>query len=93
MFIQTYIGHGGRVTNKTPPIMKISGAPDKIGEGVQTVRNAAGQQAKQVPQILFFILPDRNSFMYERFKKNNECRFAMMSQSKYGDPTPKSLTN
>ncbi|KAM0178275.1 hypothetical protein ACHAPF_003640 [Botrytis cinerea] len=80
VFIQTYIGHGGRVTNKTPPIMKISGAPDKIAEGVQTVRNAAGQQAKQIPQILFFILPDRNSFMYERFKKNNECRFAMMSQ-------------
>ncbi|KAI9643731.1 Protein argonaute [Ciborinia camelliae] len=82
VFIQTYIGHGGKITNKNPPIVDVSGTPDKIAEGVQMARNQAGQQMKQIPQIMFFILPGRDSFMYERFKKNNECRFGMMSQSK-----------
>ena len=33
-----------------------------------------------MPQILLYVLPGRDSFMYERLKKNNECRFAMVSQ-------------
>jgi hypothetical protein len=32
---------------------------------------------------MFFVLPGRDSFMYERLKKNMECRFAMVSQSKF----------
>lgn len=32
------------------------------------------------PQIVLFILPGRDSFMYERLKKNMECRFAGISQ-------------
>ncbi|KAF7876311.1 hypothetical protein EAF04_001406 [Stromatinia cepivora] len=80
VFIQTYIGHGGKVTNKTPPIVQCSPEVDKVAVGVQEARKAAGQQSNQTPQILFFIMPDRNSFLYERLKKNNECRFGMMSQ-------------
>lgn len=36
--------------------------------------------AKSNPQIIFYVLPGRDSFMYERLKKNMECRFAMVSQ-------------
>jgi len=36
--------------------------------------------AQSVPQIMLFILPGRDSFMYERLKKNMECRYAMVSQ-------------
>ncbi|PQE04484.1 piwi domain-containing protein [Rutstroemia sp. NJR-2017a BVV2] len=80
VFIQTYIGHGGRVTNKTPPIVACSGAPNQIAQDVAAARSRAGQAANAQPQILFFILPGRDSFMYERFKKNMECRFGMVSQ-------------
>lgn len=83
VFIQTYIGHGGKVTNKNPPILHCPADVSRIAEGVQEARMAAGQQVKQTPQILFFVLPGRDSFLYERLKKNNECRFAMMSQSKW----------
>jgi hypothetical protein len=36
--------------------------------------------AQMLPQILLYVLPGRDSFMYERLKKNMECRFAMVSQ-------------
>jgi eukaryotic translation initiation factor 2C len=32
------------------------------------------------PQILLFVLPDRNSFEYERAKKSNEIRYGTFSQ-------------
>ncbi|KAM3081262.1 Protein argonaute [Clarireedia jacksonii] len=80
VFIQTYIGHGGKVLNKTPPIIQCPGGAAQIADGVAAARSQAGQQAKAQPQIIFFILPGRDSFMYERFKKNMECRFGMVSQ-------------
>ncbi|ESZ91253.1 hypothetical protein SBOR_8346 [Sclerotinia borealis F-4128] len=80
VFIQTYIGHGGKVQNKNPPIVPCANKVEMIADGVQYARTQAGQQTKQTPQILFFILGGRDSFIYERFKKNNECRFGMVSQ-------------
>ncbi|KAG4026171.1 hypothetical protein MFRU_044g00410 [Monilinia fructicola] len=80
VFIQTYMGHGGKVTNKNPPIVKVSGHVAEIAAGVHAARQQAGMQSNKTPQIMFFILPGRDSFQYERFKKNNECRFGMVSQ-------------
>ena len=81
VFIQTYIGHGGRVQNRNP-VVHIHSKGQDLGEAVAAARTATGNQAKLLPQILFFVLPGRDSFMYERLKKNMECRFAMVSQSK-----------
>ncbi|QSZ31114.1 hypothetical protein DSL72_000677 [Monilinia vaccinii-corymbosi] len=82
LFVQTYIGHGGRVMNKTPPIIQVSGIVDHVAAGVHAARQQTGRHHNQTPQIIFFILPGRDSFQYERFKKNSECRFGMVSQSK-----------
>ena len=53
-----------------------------MADAVVATRTAAGNQSQALPQILMFVLPGRDSFMYERLKKNMECRFAMFSQSK-----------
>lgn len=81
VFIQTYIAHGGKVENRNPVIYN---APknEHIPDTVANARNAAGNQANLLPQILFYVLGGRDSFQYERLKKNTECRFAMVSQCK-----------
>ncbi|KUJ10732.1 eukaryotic translation initiation factor-like protein 2C 2 [Mollisia scopiformis] len=79
VFIQTYIGHGGKVQNKTPFIYRHAKTED-LSAMVPNFRTATGNQVKAMPQILFYVMPGRDSWMYERLKRNNECRFAMVSQ-------------
>lgn len=80
LFIQTYIGHGGTIENKNPVIIMGTRNQNEADLVVAT-RKAAGDVARLAPQILFFVLPGRDSFMYERLKRNNECRFSLVSQS------------
>jgi eukaryotic translation initiation factor 2C len=56
------------------------GAQDLLPNGVEATRMKAGNQSQAEPQILLFVLPGRDSQMYERLKRNTECRFAMVSQ-------------
>ncbi|KAH7370050.1 Piwi domain-containing protein [Rhexocercosporidium sp. MPI-PUGE-AT-0058] len=79
VFISTYVGHGGKIANKNPLIYKQTQNED-LPTLVNNARRAVGDQVKAMPQILFYVLPGRDSFMYERLKKNSECRFALMSQ-------------
>ncbi|KAI1004889.1 hypothetical protein K3495_g3326 [Podosphaera aphanis] len=79
VFVQTYIGHGGKIENRSPVIYRHS-RNEPLPEAVAKVRNLAGNQAKLIPQILLYIMPSRDSFQYERLKKNNEIRFSMVSQ-------------
>jgi len=81
VFVQTYVGHGGKVENRNPAVY-IQQRNEDIPACIVNARNAAGNQASAMPQILFYVLPGRDSFMYERIKKNTECRFAMVSQCK-----------
>lgn len=78
-FISTYIGHGGRVENKNPPIWSQPNGMD-LGESVAVGRQAIGNACRGMPEIILFVLPGRDSFMYERLKKGMECRFGMVSQ-------------
>ncbi|KAH6682517.1 Piwi domain-containing protein [Halenospora varia] len=79
VFIQTYIGHGGKVTNKNPAIY-FQGRNQDLADTAMSARLAAGNQSKSMPQIILYVLPGRDSFTYERLKKNMECRFALVSQ-------------
>lgn len=81
VFVSTYVGHGGKIANKNPHVYRQLPQED-IPTMIQNARKAIGDQAKAAPQIIFYILPGRDSFMYERVKKNNECRWALMSQCK-----------
>lgn len=81
VFIQTYAGHGGVIKERQP--MLLEGPPDlDLAQVIDGGRNQIGNKFNALPQIIFFVLPGRDSWMYERLKKNMECRFAMVSQCK-----------
>lgn len=82
VFIQTYTGHGGKIQNRNPIIYRQAKTED-MAATVANFRTATGNQARALPQILFYILPGKDSWVYERLKRNNECRFGMVSQCKF----------
>ncbi|KXT16422.1 hypothetical protein AC579_5117 [Pseudocercospora musae] len=77
-FVQGYIGHGGKVENKQPAMSLAMG--EDVGSWVTAAWNAAGNQSQSRPQILFFILPDKDSQVYGRIKRSCECRYGVVSQ-------------
>lgn len=76
-FAMAYRGHGGTVANSPPNLMKL---PDDPGQAVETLHNSTGNMFKQRPQLLIFIVQDKNSFHYLRIKKSCDCRFGVVSQ-------------
>ncbi|KAK4549069.1 hypothetical protein LTR36_007525 [Oleoguttula mirabilis] len=77
-FVKVYGLHGGRVENKQPAFVLASG--DDVGSWVTTAWNAAGNQTQSRPQMLVFILPDKDSVTYGRIKRSAECRYGVVSQ-------------
>jgi len=79
-FITAYKGHGGNVQNHNPVIIQAS----EIVKGVEDTYLGAGNAAKMRPQMLVFILPDKNADSYWRIKKSADCRYGIMSQCMQG---------
>jgi eukaryotic translation initiation factor 2C len=77
-FVKIYKGHGGKVENTQPAFYLASS--DDVGSWVTATWNAAGNQAQARPQILVFILPDKDSVTYGRIKRSAECRYGVVSQ-------------
>lgn len=77
-FVKIYQGHGGRVENKTPAMSLATG--EDVGAWVTDTWNKAGNQANLRPQILVFILPDKDATTYGRIKRSAECRYGVVSQ-------------
>ncbi|KAK5126303.1 hypothetical protein LTR85_010539 [Meristemomyces frigidus] len=77
-FVKVYGLHGGRVENKQPAFCLASG--DDVGSWVTTAWNSAGNQTQARPQMLVFILPDKDSQTYGRIKRSAECRYGVVSQ-------------
>lgn len=77
-FVKGYIGLGGKVENKTPPMVLAAG--DDAGVWVTDTWNKAGTAANSRPQMLMFILPDKDSVTYGRIKRSAECRYGVVSQ-------------
>jgi len=76
-FISLYRGHGGKVDNPDPPI--VGGYADDA-EAINATFTAAGNQVKIRPQMLLVILTNRSADVYNRVKRNCDCRFGVMSQ-------------
>lgn len=76
-FIKTYIGHGGKVDNRSPALIQL---PADAGKGVELAFNQATAAFGKRPQILVFVLADKNGFHYFRVKKSCDCRFGVVSQ-------------
>ncbi|KAH9826384.1 putative argonaute family protein [Teratosphaeria destructans] len=77
-FIKIYKMHGGRVENTQPAFSLAQG--DDVGQWVTAAWNSAGNQSQARPQILVFILPDKDSQTYGRIKRSAECRYGVVSQ-------------
>lgn len=76
-FVKQYRGHGGRVVNGPPLIMQLK---NDAGQAVQELHQGTGTKFQKRPELLIFLLQDRNSFHYERIKKSCDCRYGVMSQ-------------
>lgn len=74
-----YHSMGGRVSKRPPFIMPLN---DDAAEGVQELYKGtqAYYKSKASPQLLVFLVKDRNSFHYLRIKKSCDCRFGVVSQ-------------
>ena len=77
-FVQIAISHGMKIENKNPAMSLGSG--DDVGAMVTACWNAAGNQAQMRPQILVFVLPDKDSATYSRIKRSGECRYGVVTQ-------------
>lgn len=76
-FIKQYRGHGGSVANGKPHMMPL---PNDPGNAVNDLYQATGNAFKQKPQLLIFLVQNRNSQHYLRIKKSCDCRFGIVSQ-------------
>ena len=78
VFVQTYQGHGGRIEAK--PMILTSPKGKQHHELVEEIYNQTGRANKATPQIIFYILKDRTAWIYDRMKKNSDCRWACLTQ-------------
>ena len=76
-FARAYRQHGGRVAKDPPFIMPL---PADTGAAVSELHQATGNKFKRRPQLLIFLVQDKNSFNYLRIKKSCDCRFGVVSQ-------------
>jgi eukaryotic translation initiation factor 2C len=77
-FIRLYKSHGGVVTKTNPTVV-----PGQICEGGEFIAKAyktTGNEGQADPEIMFFIVPDKNTDTYTRIKKSCDCRFGVASQ-------------
>ncbi|KAJ5887940.1 hypothetical protein N7495_007981 [Penicillium taxi] len=76
MFTQIYKGHGGTIQDR-PLIMELK---DDVGAAVRILHDSLGKANKADPQLMIFIVPTKDMFVYHRIKKNCDCRFGVPSQ-------------
>ena len=76
-FVKVYCGHGGRVANKSPPVIK---GPADSAQAVEAIWNTVGNVCGKRPTFLLFVLADKDPFAYLRIKKSADCRFGVASQ-------------
>ncbi|KAL9030315.1 MAG: hypothetical protein Q9196_001543 [Gyalolechia fulgens] len=86
-FIQAYKAHGGMVMNEEPLIHP--GHAD-VAKAVELLFYAVGNKHQIRPQMLLFILPNKNVDVYLRIKKSCDCRWGVQSQCVQGAQAIKS---
>ncbi|GAB7357459.1 hypothetical protein MBLNU459_g0002t1 [Dothideomycetes sp. NU459] len=77
-FVKIYTAHGGNVVTKQPHMMLSTGTD--AGKCCEELWVATGNKFQARPQILVFILADKDATFYGRIKRSAECRYGVMSQ-------------
>ncbi|KAK5065213.1 hypothetical protein LTR84_001050 [Exophiala bonariae] len=76
-FARAYRGHSGKVAAK-PPFMKM--LPSDAGAAVEQLFTETGNNFRMRPQLLVFLVQDKQAFHYLRIKKSCDCRYGVVSQ-------------
>ncbi|OAP56736.1 hypothetical protein AYL99_08848 [Fonsecaea erecta] len=76
-FARAYRNHGGQVANAAPFVTTLN---QDVGAAVAFLHQSTGNKFQHRPQLLIFLVSDRNSFHYLRIKKSCDCRFGVVSQ-------------
>jgi eukaryotic translation initiation factor 2C len=76
-FMKIYTVHGGKIANP-PVVMNVQLA--RGGEMITDLWNSTGNKFNQKPQLLFFLVMNSSSEIYEKIKKSCECRYGVVSQ-------------
>ncbi|PYH41337.1 putative eukaryotic translation initiation factor eIF-2C4 [Aspergillus saccharolyticus JOP 1030-1] len=75
--MKAYAGHGGQVARR-PVIVELK---EDIGEAVKKLHEIVNAKCNvKSPQLLIFVVPNKDSFAYLRIKKSCDCRFGVPSQ-------------
>ncbi|KAI1322332.1 Piwi domain-containing protein [Xylariaceae sp. FL0255] len=82
-FSNIYRGHGGKIEGK-PLTIVMSPMVGDYAKICETVWQKIGDANKMAPQIIFFAVPNKNALVYERIKKNMDCRWTIPSQVMVG---------
>ncbi|KAF2815524.1 Piwi-domain-containing protein [Mytilinidion resinicola] len=80
LLITTYKGHGGKFGQGGEDPWIGPGNLAQGGEMINSVWQATGNKFTARPQLLVFIVNDKNIDVYRRIKKSCDCRFGVVSQ-------------
>ncbi|TGJ79671.1 hypothetical protein E0Z10_g9093 [Xylaria hypoxylon] len=78
-FTQTYRNHGGNI-GVPLHVVDVPFSIGDYGEICKEAWNMIGAHYKNFPQMIFFVVPNKNALVYERIKKSMDCRFCCPSQ-------------
>ena len=81
-FTNVYRSHGGKIDR--PPVLLGYSYQTDYGTMTENAYNSIGTKNKETPQIIFFVLANKNQLVYERIKKNMDCRWCVVSQCLQG---------
>ncbi|KAJ8130082.1 hypothetical protein O1611_g3549 [Lasiodiplodia mahajangana] len=87
-FAQTYRNHGGNYKVNIH-VIQVPFSIGDYGEICLQAWNKIGNHFKLFPELIFFVLPNKNSLVYERIKKSMDCRFCIPSQVLQGGQVKK----
>ena len=82
-FVQIYEAHGGLVASHPQHGKKPWMGPGNLADGgemIQKVWIQTGNKYAMPPNLLFFVVNDRNVDVYRRIKKSCDIRFGVASQ-------------
>lgn len=89
-FADIYRRHGGKVETMQPKVFPLRiQQSSATADDIEKLYQQTGNACQGIPDLMFFVLPEKTTVLYDRLKKNMEIRFAMLSQMVHCDHVKK----